>query len=126
MRVCNRSAKILVNYLAFTENFVCYFTCSFRRCNVFSASSVASCIFFSMIRGCSTIYTPIVCTTVHCSSVLWNRNYFLRFRFRLLTILRFRFHIKAIKSTIFQKLFGKNLAFLHSKLFTREKIDKFH
>jgi hypothetical protein len=53
------------------------------------------------------------------SAVLWNRNYFLWFRFRLQ---RYLDH----KKQIFQKNLWKNLSFLHSKLFYKEKIDKFH
>jgi hypothetical protein len=40
--------------------------------------------------------------------------------------LRFRFRIFTIKSNSFKKEIITNLAFLHSKLFYKEKIDKFH
>jgi hypothetical protein len=39
---------------------------------------------------------------------------------------RFRFRLRTIKSTVFQKKFGKNLAFLLSKLFYKDKIDEGH
>ncbi len=83
------------------------------------------------------------------NAVLWNRNYFLRFRFRLLksygsgsgsdfwksygsgsyfwkvTVLvsvRFLLHIYTIKMQIFLKKF---VSFLHSKLFYKEKDYKY-
>jgi hypothetical protein len=80
-----------------------------------------------------------------CKSVLWNRNYFLRFRFRLLKSygsgsgsssdfwqvpIPVPVPIPAPyldhKMQIFQKKFGKNPVFLNSKLFYKEKMYKFH
>jgi hypothetical protein len=69
--------------------------------------------------------------------VLWNSNYFLRFRFRLLKSYGSGYGPNCCqvtvpvpyldhKSTDFKKVFEKNLAFLHSKLFYKERIDKFH
>ncbi len=55
--------------------------------------------------------------------MLRNLNYILRFRFWLLSVLvpaPFLNHEKAQ----FSNIFGKNLAFLHSKLFYKKKIDK--
>ena len=43
----------------------------------------------------------------------------LRFRFR------FQLHTKTIKSKFSKKKFGKNIAFLLSKLFYKEKVYKF-
>jgi hypothetical protein len=52
---------------------------------------------------------------------------FNRFRFRFLFRFRLRFPLRiwTIKSTVFTNIFVKNLVFLNSKLFNKEKIDNF-
>jgi hypothetical protein len=58
-------------------------------------------------------------------AVLWNCNYFLRFRFRLLKVTVPVPYLDHKKHSL-KKSLENILPFLHSKLFYKEKIDEFH
>jgi hypothetical protein len=71
----------------------------------------------SLIHNIVLVYKP----------VLRNHNYFFTVPVPTFDKLRFRFqlHILTIKSKDFKQNLEKNLAFLHSKLFTRKKLINF-